>query len=214
MSTVIVGYARTPFVKYTGQFASVPATELGAAAIRAALERAGGGRRRGRPGVRRTGAAGCCGPESGSAVRGRCRYLAQRPRHHPQRRVPLGHRGRRGGRAAHRRQARPTSWVAVGQESMSLAPHAWSGSRAGKRYGAIELIGHPRARRSHRRFREAFHGVFDRGAQRLARAQPGGAGRLGGRFPLPARDLAGIPRRGDRALLGGRTTRPGAGLGG
>ncbi|MET0302503.1 MAG: acetyl-CoA C-acyltransferase, partial [Microbacteriaceae bacterium] len=38
---VIGGYARTPFVKFTGAFASVPATELGAHAIRAALERAG-----------------------------------------------------------------------------------------------------------------------------------------------------------------------------
>jgi len=30
--------------------------------------------------------------------------------------------------------------VAVGQESMSRAPHTWSGSRAGQRYGAIELV--------------------------------------------------------------------------
>ena len=30
--------------------------------------------------------------------------------------------------------------VAVGQESMSLAPHIWPESRAGKRYGAIELL--------------------------------------------------------------------------
>lgn len=30
--------------------------------------------------------------------------------------------------------------VAVGQESMSLAPHLWSGSRTGHRFGAIELV--------------------------------------------------------------------------
>jgi acetyl-CoA C-acetyltransferase len=30
--------------------------------------------------------------------------------------------------------------VAFGQESMTLAPHAWSGSRGGARYGAIELV--------------------------------------------------------------------------
>ena len=30
--------------------------------------------------------------------------------------------------------------VAVGQESMSLAPHAWPGSRLGKRYGSIEFL--------------------------------------------------------------------------
>jgi acetyl-CoA C-acetyltransferase len=41
MSAVIVGYARTPFVRFNGQFSSVPAAELGAAAIRAALARAG-----------------------------------------------------------------------------------------------------------------------------------------------------------------------------
>jgi acetyl-CoA C-acetyltransferase len=30
--------------------------------------------------------------------------------------------------------------VAVGQESMSLAPHAWIGARAGKKYGPVELV--------------------------------------------------------------------------
>lgn len=41
MSSVIVGYARTPFVKYCGQFATLPATELGAIAARGALAKAG-----------------------------------------------------------------------------------------------------------------------------------------------------------------------------
>ena len=41
MSSVIVGYARTPFVKYAGQFANLPATELGAVAARGALAKAG-----------------------------------------------------------------------------------------------------------------------------------------------------------------------------
>ncbi|BDZ44435.1 hypothetical protein GCM10025866_03440 [Naasia aerilata] len=38
---VLLGYARTPFVRFGGQFAGVPAVQLGAAAARAALERAG-----------------------------------------------------------------------------------------------------------------------------------------------------------------------------
>ena len=41
MTALIVGYARTPFVKFTGQFAGQPATVLGAHAVRAALSRAG-----------------------------------------------------------------------------------------------------------------------------------------------------------------------------
>lgn len=41
MSALIAGYARTPFSRFNGRFASVPATELGAHAITAALHRAG-----------------------------------------------------------------------------------------------------------------------------------------------------------------------------
>lgn len=40
-STVVVGYARTPFGKYLGALHSVPAVELGAAAVKEALIRAG-----------------------------------------------------------------------------------------------------------------------------------------------------------------------------
>ncbi len=40
-SIVIVGAARTPVGSFNGAFASVPAHELGAAAITAALQRAG-----------------------------------------------------------------------------------------------------------------------------------------------------------------------------
>ena len=38
---VIVGAKRTPIGSFQGQFATVPADELGAAAIRGALEQAG-----------------------------------------------------------------------------------------------------------------------------------------------------------------------------
>lgn len=41
MTARIVGYARTPFTKFTGQLATAPATALGAHAARAALSRAG-----------------------------------------------------------------------------------------------------------------------------------------------------------------------------
>src|SRR5699024_5318147 len=41
MNAYIAGYARTPFAKFTGQFAGVSAVDLGAHASRAALERAG-----------------------------------------------------------------------------------------------------------------------------------------------------------------------------
>jgi acetyl-CoA C-acetyltransferase len=39
--TVVVGYARTPFGTFGGRLKDVPATDLGALAVRAALERAG-----------------------------------------------------------------------------------------------------------------------------------------------------------------------------
>lgn len=41
MSAYVVGYARTPFTRFTGQLADQPATALGAHAVRAALARAG-----------------------------------------------------------------------------------------------------------------------------------------------------------------------------
>lgn len=41
MTVLIAGYARTPFTKFTGQLASVPAVDLGAHAVSAALSRAG-----------------------------------------------------------------------------------------------------------------------------------------------------------------------------
>jgi acetyl-CoA C-acetyltransferase len=138
VSAVIVGYARTPFVKYCGQFATVPATELGAAAIRAALERAGlaaadvdfvyagqvlqGGAGQ-NPGRQAAAAAGI--PLTTPAVTLNAVCLSGTEA------VISGVRLIDGGEA--------DVVMAVGQESMTLAPHAWAG-RAGKRYGAIELV--------------------------------------------------------------------------
>jgi len=139
MSTVIVGYARTPFVKFNGQFATIPATELGAAAIRAALERAGvaadevdrvfaGQVLQGAAGQNpgRQSAVGAGIPLTVPAITLNAVCLSGTEA------VVAGARLIDAGEA--------DIVVAVGQESMSLAPHAWSGSRAGKRYGTIELI--------------------------------------------------------------------------
>ncbi|RFA10827.1 acetyl-CoA acetyltransferase [Subtercola boreus] len=139
MSTVIVSYARTPFVKFNGQFATVPATELGAAAIRAALSRAGltgedvefvhagqvlqGGAGQ-NPARQSAVAAGI--PFSVPALTLNAVCLSGTEA------IVSGVRLIDAGEA--------DIIVAVGQESMTLAPHAWSGSRAGQRYGAIELI--------------------------------------------------------------------------
>jgi acetyl-CoA C-acetyltransferase len=139
VSTVIVGYARTPFVKFNGQFATVPATELGAAAIRAALERSGvaadqvdqvfaGQVLQAAAGQNpaRQSAVGAGIPLSVPAITLNAVCLSGTEA------IVAGVRLIDAGEA--------DVVVAVGQESMTLAPHAWSGSRAGQRYGAIELI--------------------------------------------------------------------------
>lgn len=139
MSTVIVGYARTPFVKFNGQFAAVPATELGAHAIRAALSRAGvdaadvqqviaGQVLQGAAGQNpaRQSAIGADIPFTVPAITVNAVCLSGMEA------IVTGTRLIDAGEV--------DVVVALGQESMSLAPHAWSGSRAGKRYGAVELI--------------------------------------------------------------------------
>ena len=139
MTAVIVGYARTPFVKYNGVFASIPATELGAHAIRAALAAAGvdasavemvfgGNVLQGAAGQNpaRQSAVGAGIPLTVPAITLNAVCLS--------------------GMEAVVNAARLISAgeadivVAAGQDSMTLAPHAWSGSRAGRRYGAIEFV--------------------------------------------------------------------------
>ncbi|MGY4857250.1 acetyl-CoA C-acyltransferase [Cryobacterium sp. AP23] len=139
MSVVIVGYARTPFVKFNGQFATVPATTLGAAAIRAALSRAG---------ISPADVDQVCAGQvlQGGAGQNPARQSAVGAG------IPLGVpaitlnavclSGTEAVVSAVRliNAGEAEIVVAVGQESMTLAPHAWTGSRAGMRYGAIELI--------------------------------------------------------------------------
>ncbi|MCS5498163.1 acetyl-CoA C-acyltransferase [Cnuibacter physcomitrellae] len=139
MTALIAGYARTPFVKFTGSFASVPATALGAHAIRAALARAG------------------VAPDAVDQVLGG-QVVQAAAGQNPARQAAVGagipltvpaltlNAVCLSGTLAVAQAARLIDdgdadiVVAVGQESMSLAPHAWSGSRAGKRYGAVELV--------------------------------------------------------------------------
>lgn len=138
MSALIAGYARTPFVKFTGQFATQPATALGAHAAKAALERAGvspdqvdtvvagqvlqGGA--GQNPARQT-AVGAGIPMNVPAITVNAVCLS--------------------GTEAVSQAARLINAgeadvvVAVGQESMSLAPHVMP-MRAGTKYGPATLI--------------------------------------------------------------------------
>ncbi|MFC5337067.1 acetyl-CoA C-acyltransferase [Leucobacter denitrificans] len=138
MTALIAGYARTPFVRFTGQFASVPATALGAHAVQAALERAGvapdqvdtvvagqvlqGGA--GQNPARQT-AVGAGIPMNVPAITVNAVCLS--------------------GTEAVTQAARLINAgeadvvVAVGQESMSLAPHVMP-MRGGTKYGAATLV--------------------------------------------------------------------------
>lgn len=138
-STLIVGYSRTPFVKFNGVFAAVPAVALGAHAMTAALARAGvapdevdtvfagqvlqGGAGQ-NPARQSAVAAGI--PLSTPAMTLNVVCLSGIEA------IVAGVRLIEAGEA--------DVVVAVGQESMSLAPHVWNGSRAGKKYGAIEFL--------------------------------------------------------------------------
>ncbi|MCU1438829.1 MAG: acetyl-CoA C-acyltransferase [Naasia sp.] len=139
MTVVLAGYARTPFARFTGAFAAVPAVQLGAHAIGAALARAGiapDAVQRVFGGQVLQGAAGQ-NPARQAAV------LAGIPLTVPAMTLNAvclsGMEAVRAG-AALIAAGDADVVVAVGMESMSLAPHAWSGSRAGARYGAVELV--------------------------------------------------------------------------
>ena len=139
MSTLIVGYARTPFVKFNGAFKDVPATVLGAHALGAALSAAGiapeavqyvvGGHvlqaGAGQNPARQSG-VGAGIPLSVPAVTVNAVCLSGMEA------IVAGHRMIAAGEA--------DVVVAVGQESMSLAPHALVGSRQGTKYGPATLL--------------------------------------------------------------------------
>lgn len=139
MSTLIVGYARTPFVKFNGAFKDVPATVLGAHAVGAALSAAGiapdavqyvvGGHvlqaGAGQNPARQSG-VGAGIPLSTPAVTINAVCLSGMEA------IVAGHRMIAAGEA--------DVVVALGQESMSLAPHALIGSRQGTKYGSATLL--------------------------------------------------------------------------
>lgn len=138
MTAYIAGYARTPFVKFTGQFAAQPATALGAHAVQAALSR-----------------AGVAADQVDQVVAGQ--VLQGGAGQNPARQTSVGAGISFGvpaqtinvvclsGTEAVAQAARLVNAgeadvvVAVGQESMSLAPHVLP-MRAGTKYGAATLI--------------------------------------------------------------------------
>lgn len=139
MSVVIASFARTPFAKYTGAFATVPATALGSHAARGALARAGVDGAEvdrvivgqviqagaGQNPARQT-SVGAGVPLTVPAITVNAVCLSGMEA------IAAGVRLIEAGEA--------DIVLAVGQESMSLAPHATTGARSGTRYGAIELI--------------------------------------------------------------------------
>lgn len=138
MSVVIAGYARTPFSRFTGRFADIPASDLAAHAIRAALARASveaaeveriwGGQvlpAAAGQGPIRQAAVGAGIPLSSPAMTINAVCLSgMEAVIAAARNVEAGEHG---------------IVVAAGMESMSRAPHAFRG-RAGVKYGAIEMI--------------------------------------------------------------------------
>jgi acetyl-CoA C-acetyltransferase len=138
-AALIASYARTPFLRFNGGFASVPAVELGAHALRAALSRAGI-----QPeqvdivqGAQVIQAAAGQNPARQSAVRAGIPMTVPAITLNA---VCLSGTLAIGAAAKLIEQGEADIVAVVGQESMSLAPHAWSGSRMGQKYGAIEFV--------------------------------------------------------------------------
>lgn len=139
MSTMIAGYARTPFMKFNGVFAGITASALGAHAVTAALT-----------------SSRISAKEVGYLVAGQVLQAAAGQNPARQTAVAAGLpfstpaitinavclSGTEAIAAAHRLIAAGEAdvVVAVGQESMSLAPHALVGSRRGTRFGAAALV--------------------------------------------------------------------------
>lgn len=137
-SALIAGYARTPFTRFTGQLAAQPATVLGAHAVRAALSR-----------------AGIAAGQVDAVVAGQ--VLQAGAGQNPARQTAVGagipmsvpaitlNAVCLSGAEAVAQAARLIASgeaevvVAVGQESMSLAPHVIP-LRAGTKYGPAQLV--------------------------------------------------------------------------
>lgn len=138
MSALIAGYARTPFSRFNGRFASIPATALGAHAITAALNRAGVSPQE----VQRVLAGHVLQGGAGQNPARQSAVAAGIPLSVPaltvnavclsgMEAVVAGARLIESGEA--------DIVVALGQESMSLAPHVFN-ARAGQKYGALQAV--------------------------------------------------------------------------
>ncbi|GIE36165.1 acetyl-CoA acetyltransferase [Actinoplanes italicus] len=139
MSVVIAGYARTPFLRFTGGFAKTTAVELGAHAARAALVRAGVPA----AAVQRVHAGQVLQALAGQNPARQAAAAAGIPLEVPATTINAvclsGLEAVTTG-AALIESGRATIVVALGMESMSLAPHALRGSRTGTKYGAIGML--------------------------------------------------------------------------
>ncbi|MEO8263798.1 MAG: acetyl-CoA C-acyltransferase [Pseudolysinimonas sp.] len=139
MTVVIAGYARTPFTKFTGQLATEAAAALGAHAITAALSRAGV-----KPDeVQRVFAGQVLLGGAGQNPARQAAVGAGIPLTVPAMTINIVClSGMEAVAAAADLIDRGDAdiVVAVGQESMSLTPHALVGSRVGKKYGAMEMV--------------------------------------------------------------------------
>lgn len=138
MSAVIVGYARTPFVKFTGQFANEPATALGAHAVSAALARAGVAADQ----VDQLVAGQVLQAGAGQNPARQTALAAGLPLSTPA--ITINAVCLSGAEAVSQAARLIASGeadivVAVGQESMSLAPHVMA-LRAGHKYGTAKMI--------------------------------------------------------------------------
>ena len=139
MSTLIAGFARTPFVKFTGVFKELPATALGAHAVTAALAAAGIAP----DAVQYVVAGQVLQAGAGQNPARQTAVAAGIPLTVPAMTLnAVCLSGMEAIVAAHRLIASGEAdvVVAVGQESMSLAPHALVGSRAGTRFGTATLV--------------------------------------------------------------------------
>ncbi|PJJ61493.1 acetyl-CoA C-acyltransferase [Compostimonas suwonensis] len=138
MNAVIAGYSRTAFVRFAGSLAAVPAVALGAHAIRSALARAAVPAEE----VERVLIGQVLQGGAGQNPARQSAFAAGIPLTVPAitlNAVCLSGMEAVSSGALLIDQGRADVVVAAGQESMSLAPHAFS-ARAGTRYGAIELV--------------------------------------------------------------------------
>ncbi len=139
MTVVVAGYARTPFVKFTGQFAGEDSSKLGAHAIKAALARAGV-----KPDeVQRVFAGQVILGGAGQNPARQAAVGAGIPLTVPAMTINIVCLSGMEAVAAGVdliEKGDADIVVALGQESMSRAPHAMIGSRTGKKYGAMELV--------------------------------------------------------------------------